>query len=72
MKKNVGASDRALRIVAAVVVGLLLALGYVSGVLGTVLGVVAILLLATSFVSFCPLYALLRVSSRKETAPQAR
>ncbi|NRB58786.1 MAG: DUF2892 domain-containing protein [Winogradskyella sp.] len=57
MKKNLGAIDRVVRILIAAVVATLFFTNIISGVLGTVLLVVAAVLLLTSFISFCPLYA---------------
>ncbi|WP_461588211.1 YgaP family membrane protein [Winogradskyella sp.] len=57
MKKNLGAIDRGVRILIAAVVATLFFTNIISGVLGTVLLVVAAVLLLTSFISFCPLYA---------------
>jgi len=56
MKKNMGALDRALRIVIALVIAVLYYTGVISGTWATVLGIVAIAFVATSFFSFCPLY----------------
>ncbi len=56
MKKNMGKADRLIRILAALVLGALLFTGKISGTLGIVVAVVAIVFLATSFVSVCPAY----------------
>jgi len=70
MNKNVGSADRVIRILAAVVVAVLLLTGAISGTLGLVLGIVGAVLLVTAFVSVCPLYMLLGISTKK--APQAK
>ena len=57
MKKNMGTADRVIRTMAAVVIALLYYLDVIPGVLGIVLLVLAGILLLTSFVSFCPIYA---------------
>ncbi len=57
MKKNMGTTDRLIRIVLAVVVAILYFTNTISGTLALVLGAVAIIFLLTSFISFCPLYA---------------
>ena len=72
MKKNMGSTDRAIRIVAVVVIGFLLVMGYIPGVPGTILGLLAIILLATSLVSFCPLYASFKISTRQVPSPQVK
>jgi hypothetical protein len=63
MKKNVGSADRIIRTVAALVIAFFLLNGTITGTLGIVIGVV-ILLIGTSAISLCPVYALLGISSR--------
>ena len=67
MKINMGSADRKLRafVVAPVLVVAGLLLGP-AGWLAIVLYVLAGVMLATSAVSFCPLYALLRLRTRPE------
>ena len=67
MIKNMGSADRIVRTVAAVVLLILLLTGTISGVLGTILGILAIVFLATSAVGFCPLYAPFKISTKKQT-----
>jgi len=66
MKKNLGTIDRSIRIIAAAVIAILLLTGGIAGTIGTLLGIVAGVLLLTSAISFCPLYALVKISTRKE------
>ncbi len=56
MKKNMGTADRIVRAIIAIVIAALYVTGTISGTLGTVLLVVAVIFLLTSFISFCPLY----------------
>ena len=56
MKKNIGTLDRLLRIGLAVAVGVLYAFGFIEGPLAIALGVLAVVLVATSAVAVCPLY----------------
>lgn len=70
MKKNMGTVDRIIRTLIAVVIGVLFFRGVISGVLGIVLGILAIVFLATSFVGWCPGYLPLKISTRK-AAPAA-
>lgn len=56
MKKNMGNEDRIIRIVAAIAIIALYFGGVISGTVATILLVVAAAFIATSFVSFCPLY----------------
>ena len=58
MKKNMGSFDRVFRSIIALVVGVLYFSGIISGTLGLILFVVAIVFLLTSIISFCPLYTL--------------
>ena len=63
MKKNMGMADRALRIILAIVVAVLIYLGEVSGTAAIILGIFAGIFLVTSLVSFCPLYTLVGVKT---------
>lgn len=65
MKKNVGTTDRVVRIVAAIIIAVMYFTHIIDGTLAIVLGAVAIILLATSFISFCPLYKILGINSCK-------
>ena len=67
MPKNVGTIDRGIRIAAALAIIVLLLLRQVSGVAAIILGVIAVVFLLTSMVSFCPLYFPFKVSTRKKT-----
>lgn len=57
MKKNMGSTDRIVRIVLAVILAALFFTNTVTGTLGIVLLVLAGVFVLTSVVSFCPLYA---------------
>jgi hypothetical protein len=65
MKKNLGTIDRTIRILAAIAIGVFLYTGALAGTVGIIGGVVAALLLLTGTVSFCPLYAALKITTRK-------
>jgi hypothetical protein len=56
MKKNMGAVDKAIRIIIALVIGVLAYTNVISGILAIVLLVFAVVFVATSLISFCPLY----------------
>lgn len=56
MKKNMGNTDRIIRIILAAVFGWLYFGGLVTGTAGIVLLVLGIIFVLTSLVSFCPLY----------------
>jgi len=66
MTKNLGTVDRIIRLVAAVAIAILYFTGIISGTLAIVLGVLAIILLATSIIGFCPLYAPFKLSTIKK------
>jgi hypothetical protein len=56
MTKNMGSTDRIIRIIAAVAFSALYFTGTVTGTLGIVLLVLGVVFLLTSSISFCPLY----------------
>ncbi len=56
MKKNMGTADKIIRILIAVVIAVLYFMGVISGTVAIVLGVLAVIFVLTSLVSFCPLY----------------
>ncbi len=66
MKKNMGTTDRVVRTVIAVVIGLFYFTGTISGTLAVVLSIVAIAFLLTSAIGFCPLYAPFGISTKKK------
>lgn len=58
MKKNMGSADRLIRVIIALVLGFLYYKGIISGTLGIVLVVLAVVFVLTSLIGFCPLYTL--------------
>lgn len=60
---NEGALDRTLRIVAGLAIGWVFVTGTLTGVAGGVALAVSLVLLLTGITGFCPLYALLHVST---------
>ena len=54
MKENLGIADRVIRILVAVAA--LYFIGIISGTLGIILMIVAIVFLLTSFIKVCPAY----------------
>ncbi|HEX7871067.1 MAG TPA: DUF2892 domain-containing protein [Chryseobacterium sp.] len=56
MKKNMGTVDKVIRILVAVVIGILYFTNVISGTLAIILGALAVVFVLTSFISFCPLY----------------
>jgi hypothetical protein len=64
MKKNMGTLDRIIRVILAAVVGVLYLTGAISGTAALILGALAVVFLATSAVSSCPLYLPFNISTR--------
>jgi len=67
MKKNMGSTDKLIRLIAAVILAVLYFTNVVTGTLGIILLIVAIVFALTSFVSFCPIYIPLGISTAKKT-----
>ncbi|MEZ5306316.1 MAG: DUF2892 domain-containing protein [Pyrinomonadaceae bacterium] len=67
MKANMGTVDRALRVLLAIVVAVLIFTGQISGITAIVLGVLAAVFVITSLVSFCPLYLPLKISTKSDS-----
>ncbi|MCJ7558435.1 MAG: DUF2892 domain-containing protein [Gammaproteobacteria bacterium] len=65
MKPNMGTIDRLIRIMAAVSIGMLYLMDMISGTTAIVLGIVALVFLITSFMSWCPAYLPFGISTRK-------
>ncbi len=63
MKKNMGGTDRIVRLVLAAVFAYLYFSGTVAGTLGLVLVVAGAVFALTSLVSFCPIYTLLGINT---------
>jgi len=66
MQSNMGVIDRIIRVVLAVVVGIFILTGQLSGVAAIVLGILAVVFLLTSAVAFCPLYVPFHISTKKK------
>ena len=67
MKKNIGLTDKIIRISVAIFVAILYFIGTISGTIALVLGVIALSMIFTSFVSFCPLYLPFGINTRKKS-----
>lgn len=68
MKKNMGNIDKAIRIIIALVIGVLAYAKVIEGTLAIVLLVLAVVFVATSLISFCPLYKPFGISTDKKKA----
>lgn len=63
MKKNMGSLDRIIRLSVAAIAIFLFYNGTLTGMAGTIALVLAAVFTLTSLVSFCPLYALVGLST---------
>ena len=66
MKKNMGSTDRGARVIIALIVALLYFTGLIGGTIATILGILAIVFVATSLIGTCPLYLPFGLSTKKE------
>lgn len=68
MKKNMGKTDRTIRLMIAVVlIGLFFA-GMLPGTIGIIALVFAGVFILTSSINFCPLYPILKIDTREGKA----
>jgi len=65
MKKNMGSTDKAIRLVIAVVVVVLAFTKVITGTLAIVLLILSAIFVLTSLISFCPIYKALGISTGK-------
>ena len=65
MKKNMGNTDKGIRVLIALVVALLYYNDTIGGTLAYVLMGISIVLLVTSLINFCPLYKVLGINTCK-------
>ena len=66
MKKNMGTVDKAIRVIVAIVIGVLYFTGQITGTAAIILGVLAVVFLLTSLVGTCPLYLPIGLSTKKD------
>jgi hypothetical protein len=66
MRKNIGTTDKAVRLVVAAIILLLYFTNVVSGALALVLLLLAIILAGTSLLGFCPLYMPFGISTLRK------
>ena len=66
MKKNMGTTDKTIRIFVAAIIALLFFTKVISGTLAIILLVFAVIFILTSLFSVCPLYPLLGMNTRKK------
>lgn len=66
MKKNMGSTDKIIRITIAALIVALYFMNVISGTLAIVLGIFALVFVLTSFISFCPLYLPFGINTRRK------
>jgi hypothetical protein len=66
MKKNMGMIDKTVRFILALIIGILYYTNVINGTLAIVLGVLAMIFILSSFISFCPLYLPFGIDTRKK------
>jgi Protein of unknown function (DUF2892) len=66
MKKNMGYTDKKIRITVAIAFAIMYFTGVITGVLGLVLLSLGVVFVLTSLISFCPLYVPLGISTCKK------
>lgn len=65
MKKNLGAADKTIRILLALIFIYLYAYEYITGTLGLVLMLITLFFNLSSITGYCPLYAVLGINTCK-------
>jgi hypothetical protein len=72
MTKNMGTADRIFRVLIAIGIAILYVSGIITGGMAILAGVLALVFLATSIVSTCPLYLPFGISTlRKKLAEKS-
>ena len=71
MKKNMGSTDKVIRIVVALIIAGLYFTEIIPGAIGIVLMAIAAIFVLTSFISFCPLYMPFGISTCKTKETKA-
>lgn len=66
MEKNVGTVDKVIRVALAVIALVLYLTKVVTGTLAVVVMAIAIILVLTSIIGFCPLYSPFKLSTNKK------
>ena len=65
MKKNIGNTDKLIRLIFALAVALLYFTDVISGTLAIILGIAALAMVATSLLGYCGLYSILGITTCK-------
>ncbi|WP_298367285.1 DUF2892 domain-containing protein [uncultured Lutibacter sp.] len=65
MKKNMGNTDKTVRILIAILIAALYYTNIINGTLAIILMAVGIIFLLTSLLNFCPLYTIFKINTCK-------
>jgi uncharacterized membrane protein len=63
MTKNMGNTDKLIRLTIAALIAILYYTGVISGTVALILGIFAVIFALTSLISFCPLYTLVGINT---------
>jgi hypothetical protein len=66
MPKNMGVIDRIVRVILVIAVAVLYFMHLITGTAAIVLGIIAVVFLATSILGFCPIYYPFGISTKKK------
>lgn len=66
MKANMGRTDKLVRLAVVALIAALFFANVISGTLAIVLGIVAIVFAATSFINFCLVYTILGINTKEK------
>lgn len=66
MKANMGSSDKIIRFLIAVIIAVFYFTHLISGLLASILLILAGIFILTSLISFCPLYYPFGISTRRK------
>lgn len=69
--KNMGSTDRIIRILIALIIGILYFTDTISGVVGGVLLIIGVILLLTGFIAFCPIYKPFGIRTNSQASKKA-
>lgn len=72
MKKNIGNTDKLVRLILALVIAVLYFTNVIEGTLAVVLGIVALVLVLTSLINFCGIYAIFGCSTCKSKPSESK
>lgn len=64
MKKNMGVADRIIRVIIALAIAILYFANIVTGTLGIILLILAVVFVLTSIFGFCPVYLPFRLKTK--------